>query len=135
MFKYSSSIYVSSKLIKAEDIEKILNIKFDEKREIGQPFGKIGKLKFDENYWILKSDTAQDLPLENHINNLFEKIGSNIKNFALLGKNCEVQCSCYIKGDNEVEDYNPEINLTSDLIKKLSLINASIDVDLYILNE
>jgi hypothetical protein len=130
MLKYYSSIDVFSKSLNAEEIENILNIKFDEKREIGQPRTKKTILKYTENVWILKSHTDPNIPLKNHLENLFEKIGPNIKNFSQLVNNCEVQCSCIIEGDEE--DGNPEINFPSNLIKKLSLINASIDVDLYI---
>ena len=130
MLKFYSSIDVFSKSLNAEEIENILNIKFDEKSEIGQPRTKKTILKFTENIWTLKSNTDPNIPLKNHIENLFEKIGPNIKNFPQLGNNCEVQCSCIIDGDED--DGNPEINFPSNLIKKLSLINASIDVDLYI---
>jgi len=130
MLKFYSSIDVFSKSLDAEEIGNILKIKFDEKREIGQLRAKNSILKYAENVWKLKSNTDPNLPLDNHIENLFEKIGPNIKNFTQLENNCEVQCSCIIEGDEE--DGNPEINFPSNLIKKLSLINASIDVDLYI---
>jgi len=132
MIKYYSSIRVLSKSLNAEEIGNILSIKFDEKREIGQPRTKKTILKFTENVWILKSNTDPNLPLENHIENLFEKIGPEIKNFSQLEeKNCEVVCQCIIEGDYEEDGY-PEIYFSPNLIKNLSLINASIDVDLYI---
>ncbi len=132
MLKYYSSIRVLSKALTAEDIENILNIKFDEKREIGQPRTIKTILKFNENIWILKSNTEANLPLENHIENLFEKIGPEIKNFPKLDENnCEVVCQCIIEGNSEEDGY-PEIYFSPNLIKKLSIINASIDVDIYI---
>ena len=130
MLKYYASIDVFSKSLNAENIENILNIKYDEKREIGQPRAKKTILKYTENIWKLKSNTDPNLPLEHHIENLLERIGPNIKNFSQLGDNCEVQCSCIIEG--EEEDGTPEIGFPSSLIQKLSLLNASIDVDLYI---
>jgi hypothetical protein len=132
MLKYYSSIRVLSKSLNAEEIENILNIKFDEKREIGQPRTIKTILKFNENIWILKSNTDANLPLENHIESLFDKIGPEIKRFSQLEENdCRVVCQCIIEGNSEEDGY-PEINFSPNLIKKLSIINASIDVDLYI---
>ena len=129
MLKYFSSIKVFSKSLSAEEIENILNVKFDEKRKIGDPRSK-SILTFSENVWILKSSISPDLPLSDHVENLFEKIGPEIKNFPKIENTCEVECSCIIEGNEE--DGSPEINFPPGLIKKLSLINAGIDVDMYL---
>jgi hypothetical protein len=76
-------------------------VKFDEKREIGQLRGKNVIAKFSDNIWILKSSADTSLPLSHHVENLSEKIGSNMKYFSLLTKNCEVVCQCLIEGDQE----------------------------------
>jgi hypothetical protein len=129
MLKYFSSINIFSKSLSAEEIENILNVKFDEERKMGYPRSK-SILTYSENAWILNSSISPDLPFSAHIESLLEKIEPKIKNFSKIENNCEVECQCIIEGNEE--DGSPEINIPPHLIKKLSFINAGIDVDIYI---
>ena len=62
---------------------------------------------------------------------MLKQIRPKINNLLPLNDNCEVICQCVVERNEE--DGSPEINFQSNLIKDLSSINASLDVDIYIL--
>lgn len=132
MIKYIANLSVFSKELTAEDIEDILSIKADKKKKMGDKRIEYEKciLRNEENIWVLTSKIDPSLPLSEQIESLFKRIRPKIKNFSLIEKKCEVVFDCIVEGD--LDDGNPELNFPTRLIKDFSLINASLDIDLYL---
>lgn len=118
IFSYKRSI---------DDIENIVKLKCDEKKIKGEPRAKKSVLVNEGNVWILNSNVDTSMPLDIHIRSVFNRINPNISNFKSLNGDFKVICQGIIEGDE-----NPELHLPVDIIHMLSSINASFDVDMYI---
>jgi Domain of unknown function (DUF4279) len=130
MLEYKSNIVIGSRSLSAEQISEILKINYDEKKDIGDPRYIELYPTCKENIWIIKSSADLYLPLSHHIENLLERIGTKIENFSKLGKDCHLCCQCYIDG---AANDRPNIVLSANQIKSLSLICADLDIDAYLL--
>ncbi len=96
------------------------------KGEKGKRTNKLRK----NNGWKLQSELDKSEDLEKHVMFLLNKIRPIKHNFLRFSINYEPILSCVVyiyDGDR------PPLNFSQEIIKELSEINASIDVDLYIL--
>lgn len=131
MILHEVSFRIYSKIFSIKQIEQIIGIKCDEKKEIGdiRVANKKCLLKFDENVWILKSSVENSRPISFHLIDLINRVKSKTREFSQL-KNCDVMFECIINGDEG--DGMPEINIPNKIIIDIATLNASLDIDLYL---
>ena len=86
-------------------------------------------LRERENGWLLESKNVLEYDLEEHLSYIKKTIGGREKVIKELMENqgCEIQVSCvfYCKTP-------PELNIRNELVTWLSIIGASLDIDVNI---
>lgn len=128
MIQYSVKLGVYSKVHSAEDINKILNLNYDQCWVMGMPrSARSSIMKFAQHAWFIVSDTSNQVSLDVQIKNIFDKIKPSIDKFKQLHKESEIYFNCVIEGDE-----NPEMNFPKEVIQLINSIQASLDVDMFI---
>ena len=82
------------------------------------------------NWWLASDAHPADLSLASHVRSLMAKVAKNIANFANLPTDAEVCLRCGIS------DYGhkPELLLGLPELRWLVDIDASLDIDYYVIN-
>jgi hypothetical protein len=92
-----------------------------------------GKMIARHNRWILTSGVDTHADFETQLNDLLEKIIPNLNQFALLPQNCYIELSIILYMYSGSEASIPAIHFTTSQQKMIEKIQATIDIDLYIL--
>lgn len=92
--------------------------------------GRIAKTTFKNNGWELSSGLNKSVDLKTHVGTLLDNITPFKKNFVKVCSEYppDLICVVYSYGGDR-----PAIVFERDIIKELTELNASIDVDLYVL--
>jgi hypothetical protein len=117
--------------LSADEITKFIGIESDKSYLKDDHRGKT-TIRQKENGWIIYSTIGRDAPLEDHVNNLLERINNHTDKIAEIARkpNVEVELGCTIwTGDR------PSLFFTQKHISVLHKIGASIDIDLYVKSE
>ncbi len=98
---------------------------------IGDPLTRpaIGVCK--QSGWVLKSDLPLSADLENHVKDVIERLQPGWAALVELGSRYEAHFSCVVHsygGDR------PAIYFDPDIVKRIAELNATIEVDLYVLD-
>ena len=80
------------------------------------------------NGWILNSNLPKDASLVDHIENVLEQAGPVASNLRALSEYAEVELSCVIYSFSP-----PALNFKCEIIERINTLGASLDIDLYIL--
>lgn len=82
-----------------------------------------------ENLWILDSELSKKSSLEDHLKQLLNKVKPYRQNFIELAQKYKLELNCAVY----YYEANPGIFLESDIIKEVSELNASLNLDIYCL--
>lgn len=82
-------------------------------------------VKIKRNMWRLKSDLSPELPLEEQLSRLLDKLLVKKDNLKIGRCNKEIFCAIYFN------DNNPNLVLSKELIDKLSELKIALVFDLY----
>jgi hypothetical protein len=88
-------------------------------------------IKEKNNGWELQSCLAHEAPLVEHIDYLLSVIKPVHKQFQNLTQKYYAQLSCIVYFDEEL----PELSFDKYLLKQLTDLNLSLDIDIYNLSE
>ncbi|MBP7142708.1 MAG: DUF4279 domain-containing protein [Opitutaceae bacterium] len=93
---------------------------------------KRGNTKIVEkcNGWILNSSLTKDASLVDHIENVLELAAPVAGKIRALSEHAEVELSCVIYSFSP-----PALNFESTIIERISSLGASLDIDLYQLED
>ena len=117
---------------KPEDISRLLGIQPDEAHAKGEPRGT-GKAVCRESLWVLRSRVSPNLEIENHINDIMERLEPvHEKVCSLPGK-----YYCYLSCGVDIYDGpgGPAVEFDAKTLRILGTIGASLDVDVYCLGD
>jgi len=94
---------------------------------------QIGKSirKYEQNGWQLGSDRPAEAGFGDHVESLIAKVRPVLPVFRSLKQSWEIELSCAI----EVYSSSPELHLEPDALQVLAELGASIDLDLYCLDD
>jgi hypothetical protein len=96
----------------------------------GDPL-RFGKGTYKDNGWTIGSGLGKSIDLETHVKTLLDKIVLIRENFIKVCTKYHPDLVCVIHsygGDR------PAIPFDREIIKELAVLNASIDIDLYVLD-
>jgi hypothetical protein len=112
-----------------QDLTKELGIEPTNSWRTGE-IGTMSKLPMKNNGWELGSGLELSRDFESHLKALLDKIRPYKENFIDAGKKYPAILSCivYIYGQDR-----PFVGFESTSVKELAELNATIDIDLYIL--
>ncbi len=129
--EFGAKLGIFSDIIPPDKISEIVGIKPDKSYLKGERRGKT-KIQQKENGWIIYSKVGRNAPLQDHINNLIERIENHTDQIANIAKNqdVEVELGCTVWSDDR-----PPLYFTKEQISILNKICAGIDIDLYMIAE
>ena len=122
-------LLVTHPTIPPDQISKILKISPSKIWLRGDKLS-ITERRYQENGWELSSSLPTSSDIKQHTAALIHKIESHIDKFQDLPKDIEIELSCVVYsygGDR------PAIFFEKEVIRLLGVINAEIDIDLYVL--
>lgn len=118
--------------LEPEEITTALGIVPTETWKVGDLISKKATFHHKQNGWSLKSKLEDSATLEDHVESVLEQLKPS---WQPLVKMCtryytEIECVIYVFGDD-----SPAIHFNRETLKRISELNAEIDIDLYILPE
>jgi Domain of unknown function (DUF4279) len=130
-----SSFLLSHFQEEPEEITNLLQITPSQTWKTGDLIHPKSRLLRDHNGWEMKPDlNKEDKELESQLLSLIERLNRSWGKLVELTSNdyycAEISIVINVYG-NDV----PAINFSPEVIKKIAEINASIDIDLYVLND
>lgn len=125
--EYYAKLGIFSSILKPDEIDNILNIDCDKSYLKNELRGKT-LIREKENGWIIYSRISRDLPINNHIEDILERISLVIDKINDIANkpDTEVELGCIIHSTEE-----PPVYFTKEQISIIGKIGASIDIDLY----
>jgi len=120
---------IISDYLQPEQISSVVGITCDASWKTGD-FRHGTTIKEKNSGWILNSRLAKNNDLELHIYDLLERILPYRDNIKLLSEKNVVEVSCVVYS-SEI----PALYFGKEIISKIGEINASFDIDLYILHD
>ncbi len=81
------------------------------------------------NGWVLNSGLGKQEQLISHINKLLERVYPYREKLKLLSQNYTIEFSCAIYSEEA-----PPLYFEKGIIEQLSMIGATLDIDLYVLD-
>lgn len=118
---------ILSKCLSPEDMGNIIGLKVDKSWRIGDFRGKT-KIQERMNGVVIGSRLDKSEELENHILDLFNRISGHEKSIKALSSDNSVELSCAVYAE-----VVPALYFEKEVIRKISEIGASFDIDLYFL--
>jgi len=112
-------------------LTKIINITPDVVWLIGDKIGSSVRIR-NENAWILSTEYSNNGDVAKVLEKLLDKIkpvGQVIKDYIDSEKNIEMQASIAIYATDQV----PALYFSPDLVARLSYFNASLDIDIMLI--
>jgi hypothetical protein len=112
-----------------DQITSITGMRCDRSWLVGD---KRGKTTIVEkcNGWILNSKLPKDACLVDHVENVLEQAAPVASMIRTLAENAEVELSCVIYSFSP-----PALNFKSEVIERINSLGASLDIDLYRLED
>ena len=83
-----------------------------------------------ENGWSLDSGLPESESLENHCRALLERLSGHYAEIRKVSESDSVELSCVLYSDSP-----PALNFERSVMEAVSLLGASLDIDLYIIPE
>jgi len=80
-----------------------------------------------ENGWELALSSSEEVDFEGQLMQLFENLAPVVGLIKELHGSCAVQVSCVAYADMP-----PALNFSADLLSRMVAVNASLDIDLYL---
>ncbi len=121
-----ANLSIFTKSYTPEELNKIIGINADKIMHCGEARSKGSSMKWEENVWVITSTKKESNILSEHIRELLDRI-KPFSDKLLKLQNCEIQFDCIIEGDE-----NPELSFSNDLMRDISNLNASLDIDMYV---
>lgn len=87
------------------------------------------KMLNKENLWILYSSLPHNVPIEQHIEHLLNKIRPSKQNFIRIAKQYSLEFTCAIY----YYEANPGINLTNKILREIAELGIELGLDIYCL--
>jgi len=112
-----------------DELSQQLEIDATESWLRGEPSGRTG-IKKKDNAWLLDSGIQPLDGFEKHVTGLFQKIEPHMEKFVEFANECPPVLSCIVRS---YDGDRPYMGFESQMVKKLAQLNATIDIDLYIL--
>jgi hypothetical protein len=127
--EYYSELIITSNTITPIQISNILGILYDECHLVGD-LRKNTIIQEKENVWIIRSHLLRSISINEHINELLERISPTIERIGELATQHEirVQFSCVI-----FTSTRPPLSFSREQVVLISKLGANIDIDLYLL--
>ncbi len=125
----AASIRIFSRSMSPQEISEALNSEPTHSHKKGDPVSKRNPegAKRNENLWVLESGIDSSEPLDGHIEKLVEIIERKLDAFKILLQKCEIDIFCGFSSENGQGGFV----ITSDLMKRLTIIPIDIVLDLY----
>lgn len=122
----------NSEDLEPEEITAVIGIVPTKTWKVGDLISKGATLRHKQNGWSLKSKLEDSATLEDHVESVLERLKPSWQH---LVKMCtryytEIECIIYVYGDD-----SPAIHFNRETLKRISELNAEIDIDLYVLPE
>jgi len=129
--KYQNEITVSLTITDFEEhpseITRILEISPSKVWCKGELIDTRTLIRYKQNGWKVFSSLSKFQTLREHVDSLLGVIVPISDRFRTLPPNCQIELTCCLYIYHEM----PEISLDGLTLKKLSELNAGIDIDLY----
>ncbi len=120
---------ILSNLLLPKEIDSYVGVISDQSWKAGD-YRKNTRITEKSNGWVLNSGLGKQERLISHINKLLERIYPYREKLKFLSQNNTIEFSCVVYSE-EV----PPLYFEKDIIEQLSMIGATLDIDLYVLGE
>jgi hypothetical protein len=110
-----------------EQITDTVGVTCDKSWRIGDKRGKTIIVE-KNNGWVLNSSLPKSASLEAHIQDLLERLSPYAEKIQMFAKLDHVEFSCVVYAVNV-----PALNFSNAVIQNISLLGASFDIDLYLI--
>jgi hypothetical protein len=109
-----------------QQITNMVGLACDKSWLIGDKRGKTIIVE-QNNGWVLNSSLPKSASLEAHVENLLKRLSPYADKIQKFAEHDNVEFSCVIYATTP-----PALNFSNAVIQKISLLGASLDVDLYL---
>ena len=109
-----------------EQITDTVGLTCDKSWRIGDKRGKTIIVE-KNNGWVLNSSLPKSASLEAHVENLLERLSPCAAKIQMFAEHDDVEFSCVIYAATP-----PALNFSKVVVQNISLLGASLDVDLYL---
>ena len=130
--KISASFTLTDFKCLPEEITSILGIMPTKTWKIGDLISPRGRRYYEFNGWRLQSELQDSAELEEHVVSVLTKLQPSRKALIELCSQYDSEISCVIYASDRDEQV-PAIHFEPSIVKKISELNAAIDVDMYLL--
>jgi len=110
-----------------EQITDTVGLACDKFWRIGDKRGKTIIVE-KNNGWVLNSSLPKSASLEAHIESLLERLSPFATKIHMFAEHDVVEFSCVIYAANP-----PALNFSKEVVQNISLLGASLDVDLFLI--
>jgi hypothetical protein len=126
--EFYARLGIYSPTLTIDQISSFIGLKCDRSQTKGDLQRPHGIIHIQNNSWFIFSQLPRDAPLEDHVNNVLERVSSVVDKIRIVADQSgnDVELSCVIHS----KDKSP-LNFTKETIAAICRMGASIDIDLY----